>query len=159
SLPILSLMQLWGGIEPALLLASYAVTVATLCSLASLSMLCSVYCRKANSAIGCTFLIAILYLFFPLLTHLLHRVPILLTIPLTFGSDPYRVQDVVYALNAGNVFSAWMELGIALARGARLDRILPSIMRDYLLFHALATLLFSLWATAQLRPTARKQAE
>src|SRR6185437_3660347 len=45
-LPVLSLTQLWGGVEPALVLAGFAATLLTLFSLAGLSVLLSVYARR-----------------------------------------------------------------------------------------------------------------
>src|SRR5262249_7626029 len=53
-LPILSLMQFFGGIDPGLLLVSFAATALTAASLAGLSILNSVLRRKARDAIVLT---------------------------------------------------------------------------------------------------------
>jgi ABC-type transport system involved in multi-copper enzyme maturation permease subunit len=49
-LPILSLAQLWGGVDEVLLYGGYAALFATLLSLGSLSMLCSVSSRTSVQA-------------------------------------------------------------------------------------------------------------
>jgi ABC-type transport system involved in multi-copper enzyme maturation permease subunit len=49
-LPILSLSQLWGGVDEVLLYGGYAALFATLLSLGSLSMLCSVSSRTSVQA-------------------------------------------------------------------------------------------------------------
>src|SRR5262249_54063556 len=47
-LPVLSAVQFLGGVDPDLLLASFAVVGLTMLSLASLSILCSVRARRAR---------------------------------------------------------------------------------------------------------------
>ena len=59
-LPILSLMQFFGGIDPGLLLASFEVTALTACSLAGLGILMSVQ-RRRRDAIILTYLAAVAY--------------------------------------------------------------------------------------------------
>src|SRR6266852_542152 len=57
-LPILSLTQFFGGIDPDLLVASFAGLGLTMLSLAGLSMLMSVYAKKPRDAIVLTYLAA-----------------------------------------------------------------------------------------------------
>ncbi len=49
-LPILSLLQFWGGLQPELLFVGFAVTGLTLLSVGSLSILCSVFSRDVVRA-------------------------------------------------------------------------------------------------------------
>ena len=60
-LPVLSMMQFFGGIDPGLLLASFAVTALTAGSLAALGILMSVQRRRARDAIILTYLAAVGY--------------------------------------------------------------------------------------------------
>src|SRR5437868_1780647 len=61
-LPVLSLMQFFGGIDPGLLMLSFAVTGLTAASLAGLGILNSVLRRRARDAIVLTYLAAAGYL-------------------------------------------------------------------------------------------------
>jgi ABC-type transport system involved in multi-copper enzyme maturation permease subunit len=54
-LPVLSLMQFLGGIEPRLVIAVFVVTVATLFSLTCLSLACSVQAESSRGAILLTY--------------------------------------------------------------------------------------------------------
>src|SRR4029077_7632938 len=56
-LPVLSFVQFFGGVDPGLLLASFAATGLIMLSLAGVSMLCSVHSRKPRDAIVVTYLI------------------------------------------------------------------------------------------------------
>jgi ABC-type transport system involved in multi-copper enzyme maturation permease subunit len=159
SLPILSLMQLWGGIEPGLLLACYAASAVTACSIGAVSMLNSVYALKANSAIGRTFFVILTYLFFPALSRWVSSFPWIDTLPLTVGESPFTVHDLLQWINSGNIFTLWSELGWRVAGGGSLDRILPTLLREYVLFHGVVALACTTWAVVRLRPVARQQAE
>jgi hypothetical protein len=57
-LPVLSLMQFFGGIDPGMLLASFAATALTAISLAALGILLSVQRRRARDAIILTYMAA-----------------------------------------------------------------------------------------------------
>src|SRR5262249_15196445 len=61
-LPVLSLTQFWGGVDPDLVLVGFAATGLTLVGLAGLSILLSVYARKPRDAIVLTYLAAMAYL-------------------------------------------------------------------------------------------------
>jgi ABC-type transport system involved in multi-copper enzyme maturation permease subunit len=50
-LPVLSLVQLWGGVDFATVLGAFAVTALNLLSVGSLSILCSVLCRTVMAAL------------------------------------------------------------------------------------------------------------
>ena len=50
-LPILSLLQLLGGVDPNLVVAGYAFLLFTVLSLAAASVLISVYARRSRSAV------------------------------------------------------------------------------------------------------------
>lgn len=54
-LPVLSLLQLLGGVDPEMMLAGFAATAVTMLSLASLSLFNSVYATKPRTAIAFTY--------------------------------------------------------------------------------------------------------
>src|SRR5262245_5805633 len=60
-LPVLSFVQFFGGVDPGLLLASFAATGLIMVSLAGISMFCSVHSRKPRDAIVITYLIVLGY--------------------------------------------------------------------------------------------------
>jgi ABC-type transport system involved in multi-copper enzyme maturation permease subunit len=59
-LPILSLLQLWGGVELSVLLAGFAVTGLTLLSVGSISILFSVVCRSSVAAVLSSYAVVLL---------------------------------------------------------------------------------------------------
>lgn len=71
-LPVLSLVQLFGGVDPGLLWAAFIATGVTILSIASLSILVSIYARKSHTAIGHATSVVLLYfsLYFVLLVML-----------------------------------------------------------------------------------------
>jgi ABC-type transport system involved in multi-copper enzyme maturation permease subunit len=66
-LPVLSLLQFLGGIDPNLVLAGYAGTFATMLSLGSLSLLNSAYVSRVRGAVFLTYLEAAGYLLLSLM--------------------------------------------------------------------------------------------
>jgi ABC-type transport system involved in multi-copper enzyme maturation permease subunit len=60
-LPVLSLMQFLGGVDPNLVLAGFAATLLTMFSLGGVCMLVSVYARRALGAFVGSYLIAVVY--------------------------------------------------------------------------------------------------
>jgi len=61
-LPILSLLQLWGGVRPSVLLAGFAATAATLFSAGSVSIMYSVLTSKSLSALMLSY-VTVLFVF------------------------------------------------------------------------------------------------
>src|SRR5262249_52424347 len=61
-LPVLSLIQFFGGIDPAILLSVFAATGVTMLSLAGVGILNSSLRRRARDAIALTYLVAIGYI-------------------------------------------------------------------------------------------------
>src|SRR5262249_28601690 len=101
-LPILSLTQLWGGVDVGVLLLAFACTGVTMLSLAALSTLISVQSRKPRDAIVLTYLSVAGYLGATLLMQLLLFVPGALTWTLTSGEEPLLLKDVLDPVIAGN---------------------------------------------------------
>jgi ABC-type transport system involved in multi-copper enzyme maturation permease subunit len=151
-LPILSLTQFLGGVDPDLVLAGFAATALTMVGLAGLSTLCSVYSRKARTAIILTYgLIAIYFTCSGLVLVLLTAYPKAAGFPLGFGSNPITLRDLSDGLNAGNPLSALFELAEAISGGQALANVLPGMLRNYALFHGVLGLVSSTWAVLRLR--------
>jgi ABC-type transport system involved in multi-copper enzyme maturation permease subunit len=151
-LPVLSLTQFLGGVDPDLVLAGFAATALTMVGLAGLSTLCSVYSRKARTAIILTYaLMAIYFTCSGLVLMLLSAYPKAAGFSLGFGANSITVQDLSDGLNAGNPLSALFELGQALGGGQSLANVLPGMLRNYAVFHVLLELVSSTWAVLRLR--------
>ena len=64
-LPILSLLSLFGGVDPLGVVAYYAATISTAFFLASLSILVSTYARRPREAISLVYMLEVAWLFLP----------------------------------------------------------------------------------------------
>lgn len=158
-LPILSILQFLGGVDPNLVLAAFIATAATMVSLASLSILNSVLTKKPRDAIAATYLCAVGYL-------LLSGGGYLLLIP-SWGlsgfpstdiwQSPVTLDDVVEGANIGNPIAAVVQVVLSLDRPGGMNATLPLLLRNYVLFHGGLALLCAIWALVVLRSAAIKQ--
>jgi ABC-type transport system involved in multi-copper enzyme maturation permease subunit len=159
-LPILSLLQFLGGVDPNLLLAGYAAVGLTLASVASLGILHSVYVPRPREAITRTYLVGVVYMVVASMSQLLAEPRLGLgTMPL-WGSGPraITVEDAVAWVNAGNPVWAVQQMRLVLRAGASLDKVLPALVAGYAWFHGVLALVCTTWAvagfrSASLRPT------
>ena len=163
ALPILSAMQFFGGVDPDLLLASFAALGLTMMSLAAVSILMSVHSRRPRDAIVLTYLLVVMYPVLGFLAlGLLAGYPTIgtLGIPLPGADGTWwlDINDLVGAFNAGNIIWVLIELGTTLGGGGSLSGVLPSLLGNYAIFHGSLTLLFTVWAVLRLRPVALKEA-
>lgn len=178
-LPVLSLMQFFGGIDPGLLLASFLGTALTAASLGALGTLLSVQRRRARDAIILTYLAAAGY---AAVASLLLAVPPLLaeyrsaqgrqSVRVRGGPPPpvqaepidEWVNEGVAWLNAGNPFWVvgrimWVFNGSG--RGASLTSVadeITELTEHYAVFHVAFTAVCLTWAVVRLRPIALAQA-
>ena len=161
-LPILSLIQFLGGVDPNLVLAGGAFTALTMAGLGGLSILNSTYCKKPRDAIALSYLgmVAYLAISFVLFIWQLSR-PAALSWALLFGwfgSSPLTVNDYIDAVNAGNLLIVMGKLAEAGRRGT-LASAVPALLWQYALFHGAVFLLFTAWSVARLRALASRQAQ
>jgi ABC-type transport system involved in multi-copper enzyme maturation permease subunit len=157
-LPILSLMQFLGGVDPDLVLAGFAATGLTMVGLGSLSILCSVYARKASNGIVLTYLAMVAYVGVSGITSMaLAYNPELAGQPLTFGSEPITVQDAADWVTSGNPFRALVTVLSALRSQQNLANVLPDLLTDYALFYGIVTAVCTGWAVWRLRAVALRQ--
>jgi ABC-type transport system involved in multi-copper enzyme maturation permease subunit len=144
-LPILSLTQFLGGVDPNLVLAGFTATALTMLSLASFSILCSVYVRKPRDAILLTYLGAAAYLG---VTWLAGRA--LADLKLT-GTG------LANFVNAGNLIAVLEQLRDAVAGGKDLAAEIPDLLRNYALFHVTVALVCIVWAVLRIRAVGLRQ--
>lgn len=144
-LPVLCLLQLFGGVDPGLLLASFATLLLTMLSMAALALLFSVYARKPGSAILWTWMALFVYLGLSAIVFLLAVLP---PAP-NFLAIPAR------AFYAGNILVAFGQWRDSLGQPVN---VLPVLVRDYALFHVSVTLLCVVWAVLRMRAVACKEA-
>jgi ABC-type transport system involved in multi-copper enzyme maturation permease subunit len=163
-LPVFSVLMFWGGIDPGLVLAGFAMTGLTMASLAGLSILQSVYAKRPRDAILRTYMILVAFL---VLTSLLHLVLIsaatlgwdaALIVALTPGEDPVTIHDLLAWPCTGNPLVAVYQFDRGVKRGGNLAGLLWDILLDYTLFHSLMAVLCVAWAVWRLRAVARKHA-
>ncbi len=153
-LPVLSLLQFWGGIDPELVLAGFAATALTMFSLACVSILVSVYARKTREALVLTYLIVAGYLIITAMALAVVSSPIIAKAAPLWPLVPLTVGDLVGVFNAGNPVAAYFALNTALGAGKSLDSVLPGLVRNYALFHGSIALVSIVWAVLRMRPVA-----
>ncbi len=157
-LPILSFLQFLGGVDPDLVLGSFAATALTAVGLASLSIMNSVVYRRPRDAIAMTYLMAIAYFAVATTIYVFKFAP-WMTIyqePIWFGESPPTVSDAVEVLNAGNILVVLGKVAEA-GRAGTLAKDIPTLLKHYFLFHASVCALCLSWSVWQLRSLALKQ--
>lgn len=168
--PILAFLQLLGGVDPDLVIAGYITIGLTMLSLASLSMLSSVYAGKPRDAILITYLVVVAYL----------MVSLLLQVPLAYlKTPPPRVRATVWSgmaatiptspelaflqqlsasaverFNAGNPMVMLAELRAEWSRGTPIALVVPRLLRSYAVFHGLIAAICIAVAVWRLRAAA-----
>lgn len=148
-LPLLSLLQFLGGVDPGLVLAGFAATALTMLSIASLSLLNSAYVRKPLTAIFLTYLELIVY--FAASFYLgdgLSCIP-----PGKWGPEHYLLAWFC----SGNAWVVLNQLTLILSATGSFTTALPQLVRAYALFHVPLALLSLVGATLPLRLWMRSQ--
>ncbi len=160
-LPILSILQLMGGVDPELMLAGFAGVGLTMLGIASISILFSTLFKKPRDAISVTYLFLLTYCGISTIA-LAFRGPLSLT-PIWFGEDPPTLRDAIAVLNAGNPIAAIADVVSAIngmnRAGARtnLGAELPGILTRYTWFHLVLAAICIAWSIVRVRAIALKQ--
>ncbi|HKB06058.1 MAG TPA: ABC transporter permease [Gemmataceae bacterium] len=151
--PILGMLQFFGGIDPDLVLAAFAATVVVVLSLSALGIAASVLSRRARDAIALTYLVGIAYVVLSILVWVLFNAPPLRWTVEVFG---YAIssEDISYPIVAGNPFFMVPDVMRKRAFGA-VD--LFEALGHFTLFHAVVIAALVTWAGYKLRPIALKQ--
>ncbi len=157
-LPILSFLQFLGGVDPDLVLASFAATGLSALGLASISILNSVAYKRPRDAIALTYIMAIAYLAGATTLFAFQKSgwPPIFEDHLWPSDAAPTIADVVNVLNSGNIIAALVEVGEAGFRGT-LATVIPDLLWHYFLFHATVFVVCIGWSIAQLRRLALKQ--
>jgi ABC-type transport system involved in multi-copper enzyme maturation permease subunit len=165
--PVMSLVQLFGGVDPGLLWSAFFATGITILSIASLSILISVYSRKSQIAIGWTMSVILLYfgLYFVLMV-MLELVRANYTAP-GFRSDTANIPWWYKTLGAfvevwgsGHPFHAVLNytslflIGsqTSILTGVSLANTRIQVLLNYCLFHAILALICTILSVWRLRP-------
>jgi ABC-type transport system involved in multi-copper enzyme maturation permease subunit len=160
-LPILSVLQFIGGVDPDLMLAGFAGTGLTMLGVASVSILLSTLLKRPRDAIALTYLLIILYIFFGILAMALEQSRHYLMSWPTESS--VTVQDVANVINAGNPLLAVIDIIMAIDGRNRalgittLAAELPGLLERYTWFHLVLSLACIGWSIARVRAVALKQ--
>jgi ABC-type Na+ efflux pump permease subunit len=163
--PILAFLQFLGGVDIGVVMAGFVATGLTMFSLAGLSMLNSVLCRRARDAIVMTYLMTFAYLLLANGAWLLKVIigtlgwwPGLLTFPSTATWDsPVTVGDLVDWFNAGNIAYGVFRLGRGAGATAVFEQELPIVLGGYAAFHAVAGTAALVWSIVRLRVLALRE--
>jgi ABC-type transport system involved in multi-copper enzyme maturation permease subunit len=156
-LPILSAVQILGGIDPGLVLAGFAVTAITMVSLTSLSLLASVCAKKSRDAILVTYLVLGAYIALGYLVLQLQKTPWAAARGLTVGNQTWALADLFERFNAGNLPVVLGELQLRWVAGTSLASLVVVMLRNYLIFHAIVAACCTLWSIRRLRRLALTQ--
>jgi ABC-type transport system involved in multi-copper enzyme maturation permease subunit len=161
-LPVLSILQLIGGVDPQLMLAGFAGIGLTMLGIASISILFSTLFKKPRDAISLTYLFLLAYASLTSFAVVMHRHPAL-NVPIWFGEEAPTVRDAVLILNAGNPITAVTDVVMAIngvnRAGVRtnLATELPGILTRYAWFHLVLSAVCILWSVARVRAIGLKQ--
>jgi ABC-type transport system involved in multi-copper enzyme maturation permease subunit len=178
-LPVLGLLQLMGGVEPRLVLASFAALALTGLTLGSLGLACALFTRKPQNAAWRAYQIILLYAALSLLSIWYWGLPAgsaprataammsLKQIGLSgFPPAPrFRIpvpvrtdtEQVVEWLSLPNPYYAYARLKYEQDTGATLEDALPGVLRDFALANGALTLLLLGLVVLRLRSVATRQ--
>lgn len=152
-LPVLALMQFFGGIDPELVFAGFAATVVLVLSLAALSIAASVMSRRARDAIAMTYLLAVAYVLTSGVVYVLCTAP-----PLRWSIDLHYFtvdsEDIGYPFITGNPF--FMVPYVVETRGRSTIGLFRAL-GHFTIFHLIVIAIFVAWAGLRLRAIALVQ--
>jgi ABC-type transport system involved in multi-copper enzyme maturation permease subunit len=152
-LPVLSAVQFLGGVEPDLVFAGFAGTALTVCGLAGVSILASVYARRSRDAILLSYLVIIVYCGLCLIGTELVDDGYFSTTPILV--DGPSAVDLVHWFQAGNPAMALYNV-FSGKNGPPQTAVVP-VITGYAIFHVLLTFVTVTLAVARLRPVALRE--
>jgi ABC-type transport system involved in multi-copper enzyme maturation permease subunit len=155
-LPILSILQFMGGVDPELMLAGFAATGLTMLGIASIGILFSTLLKRPRDAIGLTYLAIIAYCGLGTLGKSMAMSGVLfMSEPIWFEAGP-SLSDVSDWFNIGNPLTGTIDIAIASQR-ATLAADLPVLLASYAWFHGVLAVVCVVWSIVRLRAIALKQ--
>lgn len=159
-LPILSALQFLGGVDPNLVLAGFAALGMTMLGLGGVSILNSVQFKRPRDAIGITYLYVVAYVGVTMALYAVagkiggrpgpwHDAPL-------FGQ--VTLGDVAHVLSRGNPIAVLVDLVEAMDQRGGLTAAIPTVLRDFAIFHGCLAAVTIGWAVLRLRAIALRQA-
>jgi ABC-type transport system involved in multi-copper enzyme maturation permease subunit len=152
-LPILGMVQFFGGIDPDLVIAGFAATFLTVFTFAAIAIPASVLSRRTRDAIALTYLLAIAYCILSGIFYIVSAAPPLRWSVDVFGYD-VSSEDIAYPFVCGNPFYM---VPTVLARRAAFGVDLFTGLLHYSVFHIVVIAVFVTWAGMRLRLIALRQ--
>ncbi len=157
-LPILSILQFIGGVDPDLMLAGFAAIALTMLGIGSLSILLSTLFKRPRDAISLTYLIMIAYAALATAAFVLQMSGFwVMSLPVWFGPNAWSIGDCLGMLNAGNPLTVIWRLTIAVGgrgAGGNLAGVLPGLLEGYAWFYLTFAAICITWSIFRVRPIA-----
>jgi ABC-type transport system involved in multi-copper enzyme maturation permease subunit len=153
-LPILALMQFFGGIDPDLVIAGFTATVLIVLTLAALGMAASVLSRKARDAIALTYLAAVAYIVLSLIVYVIAMIPVIRAESVVMFGYTITSEDAAYVLVCGNPL---FMVPYVLETRSRAGADLFTALGHFSLFHLIAIAFMLTWSGMKLRSIALAQ--
>jgi ABC-type transport system involved in multi-copper enzyme maturation permease subunit len=142
SLPVLSMLEFMGGLDPDFVLAAFTMTILTMLGLGALGIALSVECRDAQKATLLTYAVAAIYLAASGLIGWLVTV---------VASRQPLASEIAAVLGAGNVFVAIADIVSGTSAGQSLKPLLWDAVFNFAWFHLALTCICLVWASVRVR--------
>src|SRR5262245_8353139 len=176
-LPVLGLLQFMGGVEPLLVLGSFAALILTGLSLGSLGLACAVFAKKPQNAAWRAYQIVLLYAGLSAVSIWGLDLPFQarfagprfmvvatlrggwMTVPAPVRPAPPLTPNQLFieSFNYANPYFAFLRLKYEQATGTLLADALPAVLRDYALAHGLLAMACCGLAGWRLRAVSARQ--
>jgi ABC-type transport system involved in multi-copper enzyme maturation permease subunit len=174
-LPILALMQFFGGIDPNLVLASFLAVALTGVTLGCIGLVCGIRAKKPQHASWRAYQLVLFYAAASALSIWFFDLPlgrgtgwfwamgpggrgiVTPTVGFTPPSAPGWWQICIEAFNWGNPYFAYLRMYYEQARGTPFIDSLLIGLRDFAIFHICIAVLFGGYAIWRLRAIAARQ--
>jgi ABC-type transport system involved in multi-copper enzyme maturation permease subunit len=166
-LPVVALLQLFGGIDPKELLAAFTATVLTIIGLSAVSIWFSTMMKKPRDAMLLTYLAVVAYIFLSFLLAILPMIPPPTGVtfwwqsPITVLGRTFTAGDVTFAAGYGNPLLGVMRIEMSKSRGGGgppISGTVDEVIYDFALFWTIVSALLLAWSIARVRSIALAQA-
>jgi ABC-type transport system involved in multi-copper enzyme maturation permease subunit len=160
-LPILTLTQFFGGVDPNQVIVYTLGTLILMLFLAAIAIWCSVSVKKSRDAIMLAFLIPLAYHAISFISYGLARQSLLspywINESISLFGASISTADAMFVFGEGNFFVHLLELSDAVRGGAVYSVELWKFLGYYALFHVVVIGLLLLVAVLRLRPLGLRQ--
>jgi ABC-type transport system involved in multi-copper enzyme maturation permease subunit len=174
-LPVLALMQFFGGIDPNLVLASYLALALTGLSLACVGLVCGIRAKKPQQGAWRAYQVLLVYAALSTLMIWYYDLPfgrgmawgwmtgptgrpmMLPRLGFSPPASPDLWQTLIEGFNVGNPYFAYLRLQFEQSAGTPFADALLGVLRDFSIFHSVIALIFGGYAFARLRAVASSQ--